>query len=271
MAQIQPPQSWTEDIQPLLDTVFRDENTNMKEIPYPRIIQAYNAVYNACTSTRTPTPGTMKPKTWGAFIYQHLDDYLASVCRDAASAPSSGVEQVQHYLAAYNRYVIALAFIERLVFSYVQRHWVKVEGEAGRGWVAYDGIPTVGDEFAIMEQKIERRLQALRRDWGLRDGYTAKEEAEAERLAQLNAPLESVVPIRETGLRRWRIEVVDVLFRRMDGDGASSFPDIIEARVAGGDSGRQELRDLLQSFKAVGLRHDDPRIIKLEEAVGIDE
>ncbi|KII86344.1 hypothetical protein PLICRDRAFT_31251 [Plicaturopsis crispa FD-325 SS-3] len=271
MAQIEPPKSWTEDIQPLLDTVFRDENTNLKEIPYPRIIQAYNAVYNACTSTRTPTPGTMRPKTWEAFIYQRLDDYLASACRDAAASSAEGVEQVQHYLAAYNRYVIALAFIERSVFSYVQRHWVKVEVEAGRGWVAYDGIPTVGDEFEIIEQKIERRLEALRRDWGLRDGYTAKEVAEAERLAQLNAPLERVVPIRETGLRRWRIEVVDVLFRRMDGDGASSFPDIVEARVAEGESGRQALRDLLQSFRAAGLLHDDLRIIKLEEVVGVHE
>ncbi|KZP15238.1 hypothetical protein FIBSPDRAFT_867525 [Athelia psychrophila] len=259
---------------PAIDHVMRS-TSNADDGSPPKISIAYSmgiytTIYNFSTSSRIygPPTGDGTFQSHLANINVALDKHCCETALQLLSeAPGDPSELIRYVIGSFESYN-ARASVVGHWFRYYDRHYVTKEVTAGRGWLKVEP-----EDAARIKEKPEAR-EALR-------GSTKGETDIAEARAEAGTNLNQIVKVGSIALRRFRSMFIEPLLGvdeggKQEGEGGiqstgaqGKLASAIEKALEAGGAGLQdEVNKLADIFRRIGMRPDNPWVLKLENHFG---
>ncbi|KZP15240.1 hypothetical protein FIBSPDRAFT_750634 [Athelia psychrophila] len=278
------PTTWAY-VLPAIDHVMRS-TSNADDGSPPKISIAYSmgiytTIYNYSTGSRMHDQPD-RDGTWqgrmakiGVALDQHCCETVLQLLSEAPEDPSELMRYVIGRFGSYN----ARASVVGHRVRYYDRQYVAWEVGRGRGWLKVEP-----EDAARIKEKPEAR-EALERlqlkQWGFREGSTKGETDIAEARAEAGTSPNQIVKVGSIALRRFRSMFIEPLLGvdeggKQEGEGGiqstgaqGKLASAIEKALEAGGAGLQdEVNKLADIFRRIGMRPDNPWVLKLENHFG---
>ena len=198
-------------IHPTLDLIIRSswDDTSINRNASPVSMQHRMGIHTACYNYFTPHfKGGRSAKVRGKDLYKEIDNFYAATAQELVFHIPDDHTTIHYVLSAFDRYRAAAISIQTLLHA-VNSYYVDFTPDEDKWWFGIsDRTVTVKETYPSQKLSWELMVANELKQWGYRDGGSAKLMAQARACAEAASSPNRIVPLSSLAMRRFRTDFV---------------------------------------------------------------